>query len=364
MGTDKKMTVRNWKICLILFALNIFLFHCGEKEAVSPLIEIHGRTMGTSYMVKVVQSDSLKSTDTDTDIDVDANEKTITADIKNLLKKVNQQMSIWIKDSEISRFNQYGKTDWFEISADTAAVIAESLRVSQISNGAFDITVGPLINLWGFGPEKQERQIPEEQQIREMMTRIGYQKLSVRHSPPSIKKENPKIYCDLAAIAKGFGVDRVAEYLDSKGFVNYLVEIGGEVRARGKNHKHQIWRVGIASPNGSFTLQKIVLLKDRSMATSGDYQNYFEKDGVRYSHTINPTTGRPITHRLASVTVTHTSCMKADALATAINVLGPEKGYELAVKENLPVFMILKERSGNDFIGKMTPQFEEILLKR
>ncbi len=340
--------------------LNIFLFSCGGKEAVSPLIEIHGRTMGTSYMVKVVQSDQLKSTDTE----VDANKKTVTADIKNLLKKVNQQMSTWIKDSEISRFNQYGETDWFEVSADTAAVIAESLRVGRISNGAFDITVGPLINLWGFGPVKKERQIPGEQQIREMMARIGYQKLFARQSPPSIKKENPGIYCDLSAIAKGFGVDRVAEYLDSKGFINYLVEIGGEVRARGKNHKRQTWRVGIASPNGSFSLQEIILLKDRSMATSGDYQNYFEKDGIRYSHTIDPTTGRPITHRLASVTVVHSSCMKADALATAINVLGPKKGYELAVKENLLVFMILKERRGNGFMGKMTPQFEEILLKR
>jgi len=359
METDKKMTVRSWKIWLILFVLNIFLFNCGGKEAVSSLIEIHGSTMGTSYMVKVVHSEPLKSTDTDSI----ANEKTITTDIKNLLKKVNQQMSTWIKDSEISRFNQYEETDWFEVSADTAAVIAESLRVSQISNGAFDITVGPLINLWGFGPVKKERQIPEEQQIRDLMTRIGYQKLFVRQSPPSIKKENPKIYCDLSAIAKGFGVDRVAEYLDSKGFVNYLVEIGGEVRARGKNQKQQVWRVGIASPNGSFTLQKVVLLKDRSMATSGDYQNYFEKDGIRYSHTIDPTTGHPITHRLASVTVIHDSCMKADALATAINVLGLKKGYELAVKENLPVFMILKEKGG-DFIGKMSPQFEEILLKR
>jgi len=360
MEADKKMAVRRWKIGLILFVLNIFLFYCGEKEAVSPLIEIHGRTMGTSYMVKVVQNDPLKSTDTD----AFANEKIVTAGIKNILKKVNQQMSTWIKDSEISRFNRYGETGWFAVSADTAAVIAESLRVSQISNGAFDITVGPLINLWGFGPKKKERQIPGEQQIKEMMTRVGYQKLSVRQSPPSIKKENPTIDCDLSAIAKGFGVDRVAEYLDSKGFVNYLVEIGGEVRARGKNQKHQVWRVGIVSPNGSFTLHKIALLKDRAMATSGDYQNYFEKDGTRYSHTIDPTTGRPITHRLASVTVIHTSCMRADALATAINVLGPKKGYELAVKENLPVFIIFKSRRGDDFIGKMTPQFQEILLKR
>ena len=194
-----------------------------------------------------------------------------------------------------------------------------------------------------------------------MMERIGYQNLFVRQSPPSIKKKNPGIYCDLSAIAKGFGVDKVAEYLDSKGFVHYLVEIGGEVRAKGVKPGGQPWRVAIAVPDGSSSYQRVLLLKNISMATSGDYQNYFEKDGKRYSHTIDPCTGRPITHTLASVTVIHESCMMADALATAINVLGPGKGYELAIKENLPVFLIIKKRGG--FVEKMTPLFEDILAK-
>ena len=318
------------------------------------MIEIHGRTMGTTYMVKAVKTTDSKAATTD------ERSKQIKAEIENLLKIVNRQMSTWLKDSEISRFNRYGETQWFEVSSDTVRVIAEALRVSEISDGAFDITVGPLINLWGFGPAKQEKQIPAEAQLKELMAKIGFRKLSVRQLPPAVKKEEPGIYCDLSAIAKGFAVDKVAEYLDARGFLNYLVEIGGEVRARGFNHNKQIWRIGIETPDSkSRSLQKIVLLKNVSMATSGDYHNYFEKDGTRYSHTIDPTTGRPITHKLASVSVIHESCMTADAMATAIDVLGPVKGYELALQENLAIFMIVREKEG--FVEKMTPRFKKIL---
>jgi thiamine biosynthesis lipoprotein len=311
--------------------------------------------MGTTYMVKIVKPGDEKFSSRD-----ELNKK-LTADIEKLLKKVNQQMSTWIEDSETSRFNRYNESQWFEVSSDTALVISEAIRVSKESGGAFDITVGPLINLWGFGPDGTVKQIPGEGQIKKVMGEIGYEKLSVRLSPPALKKEEPGIYCDLSAIAKGFGVDQLAEYLDSRGFSHYLVEIGGEVRAKGLNHKNQIWRVAIASPDplGGSPYQKIIRLKDASMATSGDYFNYFEKDGVRYSHTIDPTTGKPITHKLASVTVIHRSCMTADAMATAINVLGPEKGYQLAIKENLAVFMIVRGTKG--FLENMTSRFEEMM---
>lgn len=341
----------------LVFISTIFLItHCTDREQKpANLIEIHGSTMGTTYMVKIVKSNDEKFPSRD------ELTKRITSDIENLLKKVNEQMSTWIEDSEISRFNRYKQSQWFEVSADTALVISEALRVSKESGGAFDITVGPLINLWGFGPDRTVKQIPGEEQIKKVMAEIGCEKISVRLSPPAIKKEEPGIYCDLSAIAKGFGVDQVAEYLDLQGFSHYLVEIGGEVRAKGLNHKDQIWRVAVASPDphGGSPYQKIIRLKDASMATSGDYFNYFEKDGVRYSHTIDPTTGKPITHKLASVTVIHESCMTADAMATAINVLGPEKGYELAIKEGLAVFMIVRGEKG--FLENMTSRFEEIM---
>jgi thiamine biosynthesis lipoprotein len=321
------------------------------------MLELSGRTMGTTFSVKALKPAELESTPTS------KLNLLLSNDIGEILEKVNRQMSTWLEDSEISRFNRYRETGWFNVSSDTALVTAEALRVSRLSGGAFDITVGPLVNLWGFGPEKinADRQIPTDEQINGAMQKIGCQKLAARSVPPAIKKEIPELRCDLSAIAKGFGVDKVAEYLESRGYGNYLVEIGGEVRVKGINLKGTPWRVAIAAPGpgGESPYQKIVLLKNTAMATSGDYFNYFEKDGVRYSHTIDPVTGRPITHKLASVTVIHDSCMTADALATALDVMGPEKGYELAVKENLPVFLVIRE--GNAFVEKMTPQFKRLL---
>lgn len=186
----------------VLLILSLFLLNCANKKDSFNLIEIHGHTMGTTYMVKIITNDQLKSTE------LEEITKNTTADIKKLLKKINRQMSTFLKDSEISRFNRYGEPGWFEVSADTAAVIAEALRVSEISNGAFDITVGPLINLWGFGTDKKESSMPGEQQIKELMDKIGYQKLSVRHSPPAIKKEIPNINCNLSALAKGLALTK------------------------------------------------------------------------------------------------------------------------------------------------------------
>ena len=196
-------------------------------------------------------------------------------------------------------------------------------------------------------------------QLQVAKTRVGYEKIHIDLSAPALKKEIPEVYCDLSAIAKGFGVDRIASYLDSLGINRYFIEIGGELRTKGHNHLGQPWRIGITSPAGQGELQKAIALNNMSMATSGDYHNYFERDGIRYSHTIDPRTGRPITHALASVTVLHKSCAYADGLATAINVMGPEKGFAYAEKHNLAVFMIV--RQGDGFVEKMTSNFEALL---
>lgn len=319
------------------------------------ILQMSGRTMGTTFIVKVIKPPALKDTP-NSQLTTD-----IAAGIDKVLTTVNMQMSTWIEDSEISRFNRFTETSWFSVSADTAAVFARANEVSQRSGGAFDVTTGPLVNLWGFGPVKKERQIPPDDQLKKIMEKTGYQKLQVRLTPPALKKEHPELQAGLGAIGKGFGVDNVGKYLESQGYQHYLVEIGGEVRARGMKEKDRHWRVAIATPglNSRSPYQKVLFLKNTSMATSGDYFNYFEKDGIRYSHTIDPTTGKPITHKLASVTVVHSSCTYADAMATAINVMGPEKGYELAIKENLAVFLII--RRDNGFVEKMTPQFKALL---
>ncbi|MCP5045860.1 MAG: FAD:protein FMN transferase [bacterium] len=349
-------------LAVTLLGIVLFLFpHCtgsktgsnSDQNDHSDLIEIRGNTMGTTYMVKVAPMGESRT----------ANREVMTRQLSDgidqLLKVVNLRMSTYIKDSEISRFNRYRQGGWFDVSVDTAVVFAEAIRVSGTAGGAFDITLGPLINLWGFGPSRKKGEIPSDLEIDSVMSIIGYEKLIVRLTPPSLKKEVPGLYCDLSAIAKGFGVDKVAEYLEFKGCSDYMVEIGGEIRTNGSKYNNQPWRVAIARPDSGSDYQKTLPLRNASMATSGDYHNYFEKDGVRYSHTIDPTTGSPITHNLVSVTVIHKSCMTADAMATAINVLGPEKGYDLALRENLAVLMVLRKK-GN-FVEKITPAFEEIL---
>ena len=305
--------------------------------------------MGTGYEAKIVSTVAMS----------EEQYLEIKNGIDSLLGVINQQMSIYIDSSEISRFNCYEKTDWFPVSTETAEVIKQSLKVSEKSDGAFEITVGPLVNLWGFGPEKRNANMPNTDSVIQVMRSTVYRKISARLSPASVKKKAPDVYCDLAAIAKGHGVDRIAEYLEFNGIPDYLVEIGGEIRARGRNQRDSVWQTGIATPENESGIQIVVPLSNASMATSGDYRLYFERKGIRYSHIINPRTGKPITHKLASVTVIHTSCAYADAMATAIIVLGPEDGYNFALRENLPVFLIIREK--DYFVEKITPAFKKYL---
>lgn len=322
--------------------LLICLIGCGSES--SPLMVIRGQTMGTTFQVKLPDSG--------------LDEEKLKADIDALLVEVNRQMSTYQKDSEITQFNQSRSTDWVGISEDFGYVLSVAQQISTWSDGAFDVTVGPLVNLWGFGPQAVPERIPPADSIRAQMANMGYHKLDLREDLLAVRKQIPTMYCDLSAVAKGFGVDKVAGFLDDLGVDAYFVEIGGEVRVKGRNPTGARWRVGIATPTAEGGLQKVVVLENLSMATSGDYHNYFEKDGTRYSHTIDPRTGWPITHRLASVSVIHKDCAYADGLATAIDVMGPQKGFDFAVSRNLPVYMIIKGDDG--FVEKMSPAFEKI----
>ncbi len=335
------------KVFVLVTVAAMMMIGCEKKGPEIISSAFSGFTMGTTYSIKVAGVPKNE---------IDPNR--IKSGIDLVLAEVNGQMSTYIEDSEISRFNRAGAGEWFAVSSQTAMVAAKAVEVSDKSGGAFDVTVGPLVELWGFGRKKRDV-IPAEEDILKTLNLIGYRNLEFRIDSPALKKNIPALYCDLSAIAKGHGVDRVADYLEALGIDNYMVEIGGEIRTKGKNAKGESWKIGIASPSSSGGLQKIIHLNNTGMATSGDYRNYFEKDGVRYSHMINPRTGRPITHNLASVTILHPSCMEADAFATAISVLGLEEGYKLALKENLPAFFISREAEG--FVEKMTPQFEALL---
>ena len=328
-------------MCFFLISISAII-GCQDQ-----LVTISGPTMGTTFQVKIVQSE------------ITLDMEVLKREINARLEEVNRQMSTYQDNSEITQFNRSRSTDWFGVSSDFAYVLHIAREISTWSDGAFDVTIGPLVNLWGFGPNAIPDRVPSPDSIQVAKTLVGYEKIRVDLSASALKKEIPEVYCDLSAVAKGFGVDRIASYLDSLGINRYFIEIGGELRTKGHNHLGQLWRIGIASPAGQGELQKALVLNDMSLATSGDYHNYFERDGIRYSHTIDPRIGQPITHALASVSVLHKSCAYADGLATAINVMGPEKGFEFAEKRNFAVFMIV--RQGDGFVEKMTSGFEKMV---
>ena len=235
-------------------------------------------------------------------------------------------------------------------------VLQAARELSRATGGAFDVTVGPLVNLWGFGPQ-QEFTVPAEEQIKSVLHLVGYEKLRLDPAASTLKKSAGGMLIDLSAIAKGYGVDEIAGYLDLLQLDNYLVEIGGEIRARGVNDKQVAWQIGIEQPvAGQRGVRKIIKLENIAMATSGDYRNFFEKDGIRYSHAIDPRTGRPVTHGLASVTVLHPSTMLADAWATGLLALGLEDGYGLARQNGLAAYFIIHGDVGFEEIS--TPRFQ------
>lgn len=339
-----KIFISQSHLFLFSFIVSIIVFACSSDK--TELISISGSTMGTTYTVKVVSLSNKNNPDL------------LKSKIDSILVKINQQMSTYIKDSELSQFNSSTDTAWRKVSTALSSIMQDAIDISIETNNFYDITIGPIVNLWGFGPELIPTKIPTDDEINRVRNKTGIDKLIVDIQNSKIKKKNSNLYCDLSSIAKGYGVDRVGKYLEESGELNYMVEIGGEVRAKGKNNNSENWKIGISTPLGT-GLQKVVSLANVSIATSGDYLNYFEKDGIRYSHLINTKTGRPITHNLASVTVIHNDCSFADAFATAINVMGTDQGYKFALKKKLPVFMIVRE-NGN-FLEKMTPEFKEYI---
>jgi thiamine biosynthesis lipoprotein len=319
-----------------------------SSESAPEPVDITGPTMGTRYSVKLFGvPDGLSP-------------RVLQRGIEETLREINDRMSSWQDDSELSQFNRSTSTAWFDVSPDTALVVDEALRISRLTDGTFDVTVNPLLRLWGFGPHAPREQIPASSTIADVRSRIGYDKIHVRQDPPALRKDRRDMEIVLSGIAKGFAVDRVSEWLSAKGVRSSLVEIGGEIRTCGTKPGGRPWTVGIEKPTAhARALLKTIALTDLAMATSGDYRNYFERDGRRYSHTIDPRTGRPIEHQLASVTVIDKTCMTADALATAIMVLGPVDGYNFAVEQELAAYFIV--RDGGRFIDKPTPRFTELL---
>lgn len=329
----------------LLFAL--ILGGCAREDAQDELLALEGRTMGTYWSVRVAAPPS--------ELDPAA----LKADLETALDDVNAQMSNYDPDSELSRFNRTPLGTWFDVSPAFAEVMAAALEVSELSAGAFDVTVGPLVNLWGFGSREVERDaVPDPDAIAAALARVDWRQLEVRREPPSLRR-HADVYVDLGGIAKGYGADVLTEVLEAHGATRYLADIGGDMRGRGSNARGKPWRIGVEVPaiGRRGGVQAIIGIDDMAVTTSGDYRNFFVYEGVRYSHTIDPRTGWPIPERVASVTVMHPSAMWSDGLATALNVLGPEAGLELAGELSLPVLFILYGDEGLEEVA--SPEFAE-----
>ncbi len=299
----------------VVLVLLLLLVACsGQKE-----YRIAGRTMGTTYHIKFVGNRS---------VDVAA----VQASVDACLEEINQSMSTYRPDSEISRFNAFGEVNRpFAVSADFWKVMVTARDIYRLTGGAWDGTVDPLVNLWGFGKAGPLEKMPAADEVARIRGQVGFDLIGVGGTPVLIKKV-AAVSVDLASIAKGYGVDRVASVLRSSGFVDYLVEVGGEVFAAGRRLDGKPWRVGINRPRPEAAAEevyKVVALQNNALATSGDYRNFYEIDGRIYSHIIDPRTGYPLENGVVSATVVADSCTLADGLATAVMILGPEKGIAL-----------------------------------
>ena len=299
---------------------------------------IQGRTMGTTYRVKIVA----------------ANNQGIQAlkdRIDNRLKEINHAMSTYQKDSEISQFNNLKQAGQpFKISLDFLNVMSTARLVFELSEGAWDGTVNPLVDLWGFGRSGRRRAPPPKQEIDALLKRIGFNQIELTQNAGLLKK-NGSVTLDLSSIAKGYGVDQIAALISKAGFKDYLVEIGGEIVASGKRLDGKLWRIGINRPRrdaAADEIYKVVDLNNKAFATSGDYRNFFEIDGVRYSHVIDPRTGYPVSNGVVSVSIIADKCTLADGLATAVMVMGTAKGLALINRlEGIEGLIIFEKPDGS-----------------
>jgi len=308
-----------------------------------PVVQLAGTTMGTTWHVTYVTSGN------------DVAQSRLQQGIEEQLAQIDRSMSTYREDSEISRFNATAPNTWFTVSPGFYSVLSTALVVGRTSAGAYDVTVAPLVDLWGFGPGPAIDVPPAESAIARLLAQVGQGNIR-RDSANSQVMKLVDLSLDFSSLAKGYAVDQVANWLAGQGLSRFLVEVGGEMRMSGMSGRGDPWRVAIEQPESTGrSMANAISLTDVSVATSGDYRNYFEVDGKRYSHSIDPRTGYPVVHNLVSVTVVHPSAMLADAWATALTVLGAEQAMAVAQTEELAVYFI--RSVGEDLVHSHTPAF-------
>jgi FAD:protein FMN transferase len=336
---------QGWLFCVACLLLVAALSACSERRAV---VRLEGLSMGTSWHASVVPG-----------IDTPA-DAALQQGIESVLEDVNRSMSTYRQDSEISRFNNTATDTWFPLSDEFYTVLSTALAVGWQSEGAYDVTVAPLVDLWGFGPAGSVAAPPTAETIAGQLEHIGQDLLRLEGGEAPRVLKRTELALDFSSIAKGYAVDRVAQWLDQQGLDGYLVEVGGEMRLAGMSGRGDLWRIAIEQPDSSDrAVAAAIRLTDMAVATSGDYRNFFELDGRRYSHSIDPRTGYPVAHDLVSVTVIHPSAMIADAWATALIVLGAEDGMAVALANGLAVYFI--QHQGEGYTRSHTAAFGQFL---
>lgn len=321
----------------LLAAACLALGACAAAPA-APETLLAGETMGSTWTVKLAGR-------------LPESAENLRAGVQARFDAVNQALSTYRADSALSRFNNDDRGEWVDVDPELGAVLVYALSLAEDSGGAYDVTVGPLVNLWGFGPDLATHRVPDAAAIEAARKLVGWQKVEVQSTQWRARKQ-PGVRVDLSSLGKGRGVDRVAEYLDAQGVSNYLIDLSGKLRARGRNAAGRSWRVAVETPEpdaGSVRNHgrpAVISLRDDSIATAGDYRRFFESGGNHYSHIIDPRTGAPVAHRTASATVLAADCMQADALATVLMVMAPEDALRLADKRGWHALLIGQDAGG------------------
>ena len=325
---------------LLLTALSVHRLFLAEPPSPPDVLIFSGQTMGTTYEIRIA-GPGLEN----------IQREQVEDETERRLLEIDQWMSNWNPDSDIARFNAHKATSDFSVATQTAEVVAFGLELTNWSGGAFDLTVGPLVALWGFGHHARIETNPSEQEISALRKRTGSEMIRVGlgggETSAFLAKNDPEVEIDLSAIAKGYGVDHVANGLEGLGLANYLVEIGGELRASGSRPGGRPWRVAIERPQvEGRAIQSVIELSDRAMATSGDYRIFYVEKGKHLSHTIDPRTGRPVENGPASVTILADTATEADAWATTLMVLGERDGLPLASRHGIAALILIRSDDG------------------
>ncbi|MBL0497458.1 FAD:protein FMN transferase [Aeromonas caviae] len=332
----------------LLLSLMLLLAACQPAPTQT---RIQGSTMGTYYAVTL--SDPFPG-----------GQGALQQEVETLLARLNQEISTYDPASLISRFNQGTGQPPQVIPATMARIVQQGMDAGRLTRGALDVTVGPLVNLWGFGPDKRPTQRPGAEQIAQARARVGIDKLSLTPQGDHflLGKAIPGLYLDLSTLGEGAASDEIAGLLERRGVHNYLIEVAGAVRSKGRNAKGNPWRVAIVEPSDRpGAIEDVVTPNGMAVSTAGSYRNYYELDGKRYSHIIDPATGEPVTHRLVSASVITPTALEADALDTALMVMGPERAMAFAKEHRLAVYLI--EKTDQGFVARHTPEFAPYLVR-